>query len=209
MRFKKSIRLEQKDYVPTETEKDLIVLHHTVGGSVESTVDYWKSNPKRIATAYLVERNGDIFEVFDPRYWAFHLGLTGSGGAVDKRSIGIEIASEGPLIQWGGKLYCYGIVSPKTLFTQAYYDHKAPWREYRFFDAYSEEQIAAVIALVGDLCGRFGIPRQIPATHYDADAAYRDFKGVLGHHHLRPDKTDVHPGCPWARLAAECKLALV
>ena len=51
-------------------------------------------NPNRIATAYIVERDGTIFEVFDPRHWAFHLGLKGSQGQVDRRSIGIEIASE-------------------------------------------------------------------------------------------------------------------
>lgn len=88
-------RLDKKDYIPVETKKSLIVLHHTVGGSAKSTIDYWRSDPGRIATACVVERDGNIFEVFDPKFWAFHLGLKGTNGAVDKRSIGIEIASEG------------------------------------------------------------------------------------------------------------------
>lgn len=33
MRIKTDVRLEGKDYIQTETSKDLIVLHHTVGGS--------------------------------------------------------------------------------------------------------------------------------------------------------------------------------
>lgn len=201
--------LEDKDYIMTETQKDLIVIHHTVGGTALSTINYWKTDPNRIATAYVVERNGEVFEVFDPRYWAFHLGLKGTGGAVDKRSIGIEIASEGGLIQRDGKLYCFDRVSDRTLFTQEYYDHGTPWRGYRFFDAYSDAQISAIIGLINQLCGQFKIPRLTPANHFDADDAYREFAGILGHHHLRQDKSDVHPGFPWQKVIEECELELI
>ncbi len=209
MPINKTVRLEAKDYIPTETKKDLIVLHHTVGGTALSTINYWKTDPNRIATAYIVERDGVVYEVFDPKYWAFHLGLKGSGGAVDKRSIGIEIASEGGLTQRDGKLYCFGVVSERTLFKQEYYDNEMTWREYRFFDAYSAPQISAVSELIARLCEQFNIPRQTPANHFDADDSYRQFAGILGHHHLRPDKSDVHPGFRWQRVVDECKLAVV
>jgi N-acetyl-anhydromuramyl-L-alanine amidase AmpD len=211
LKIDRSLRLEAKDYIVSETRKNLIVLHHTVGGSVRSTVDYWRTEPeqKRVATAYLVERNGVVYEVFDPKHWAFHLGLKGAKGEVDRRSIGIEIASEGGLIQRDGKLYCFDKVSDRTLFTQDYYDHGMPWRGYRFYDAYSEAQISAVIALINFLCKQFEIPRKTPANHFDADDAYREYAGVLGHHHLRPDKSDVHPGFAWQRVVEGCKLELV
>lgn len=203
-----TIRLEKKDYIQTETPKDLIVLHHTVGGSAKSTIDYWKSDANRIATAYIIERNGEIFEVFDPKYWAFHLGLKNSGGAVDKRSIGIELASEGGLTQREGKLYCFDKVSPRTLFKDKYYDHGTLWRGYRFFDAYADAQISAVVTLTNYLCSRFEIPGQTPANHLEADDSYREFKGILGHQHLRLDKSDVHPGFDWQKLIDECGLTL-
>ncbi len=75
LNINRTIRLENKDYIASETQKDLIVLHHTVGGTAKSTIEYWKTDPNRIATAYVIERNGEVFEVFDPKYWAFHLGL--------------------------------------------------------------------------------------------------------------------------------------
>jgi N-acetyl-anhydromuramyl-L-alanine amidase AmpD len=209
LNINRTIRLENKDYIASETQKDLIVLHHTVGGTTISTINYWKTDPNRIATAYVIERNGDIYEVFDPKFWAFHLGLKGTGGAVDKRSIGIEIASEGGLIQRDGKLYCFDKVSDRTLFTQEYYDHGMPWRGYRFFDAYSDAQISAVIELINLLCEQFKIPRLTPANHFDADDTYRQFAGILGHHHLRSDKSDVHPGFLWQRVAEACGLELV
>lgn len=209
IRIDRTARLGEKDYIEAETKKDLIVLHHTVGGSAMSTINYWKSDPQRIGTAYIIERDGGAFEVFDPKYWAFHLGLKGTGGAVDKRSIGIEIASEGGLTQRDGKLYCFDRVSDRTLFTQDYYDHGMPWRGYRFFDAYSDAQILSVIELINLLCEKFNIPRQTPANHYDADDSCREFAGILCHHHLRPDKSDVHPGFPWQRVIDGCGLALI
>ena len=201
-------RLDQKDYIAAETKKSLIVLHHTVGGSAKSTIDYWRTDPGRIATAYVVERDGRICEVFDPKYWAFHLGLKGSGGAVDKRSIGIEIASEGGLTQRKGVLYCYDKVSERTRFTQDYYEHQEPWRGYHFFDAYADAQAAAVADLINLLCDKFKIPRKTPANHFDADDAYRSFEGIIGHHHVRPDKSDIHPGFQWQRTIDECRLEL-
>lgn len=208
-KINRTLRLKDKDYIASEIKKDLIVLHHTVGGSVTSTVNYWNSDVSRVGTAYLIERTGEIYEVFDPKYWAFHLGLKNSRGSVDKRSIGIEIASEGGLIQRNGKLYCYDKVSKRTLFTQEYYDHSVPWRGYRFFDAYSEKQISAVIALIDFLCEQFKIPRKTPANHFETDDSYREFTGILGHFHLRTDKSDVHPGFPWQKVIKECKLELV
>jgi hypothetical protein len=78
--------------------KTQIVLHHTVGGSAQSTFEYWQSNTDRIGVAYILDRDGTIYEVFDPHYWAWHLGLTSSNNRVaNQRSIGIEIASEGAL----------------------------------------------------------------------------------------------------------------
>ncbi len=57
------------------------MLHHTAGGSARSTFNYWNGNATRIATAYIVERDGTIFEVFDPR----HLNLDSAAHATMPR----------------------------------------------------------------------------------------------------------------------------
>ena len=89
--------LPTKEYVPAVIDKDLIVLHFTAGRSAKSAHQTWLSNPVRVATAYLVDSDGKTYEVFDPSHWAYHLGIKGSRGKHDKRSIGIEIANVGPL----------------------------------------------------------------------------------------------------------------
>lgn len=90
--------LTPDQYLHDVVTKTQIVLHHTVGGTAESTFNYWQDSPDRIGTAYLIDRDGTPYEVFDPHYWAFHLGLrTANNRVANQRSIGIEIASEGAL----------------------------------------------------------------------------------------------------------------
>jgi hypothetical protein len=53
-----------------------------------------------------------------------------------RRAIGIEIASEDWLEERDGELLAFG-----RPFGGAVYDHCAPWREQRFFAAYTPEQV--------------------------------------------------------------------
>lgn len=209
MNIDRSLRLPADEYKTDVERKNLIVLHHTVGGSAKSTFEWWLTDPKPIGTAYLIARDGTIHEVFHPECWAYHLGY---GSRVDeKRSIGIELASEGALLERGGKLYCYDRISMRTRFADKSFDLGRAWRGYRYFDAYAEAQIAATIELVGDLLHRFSIP---PAVFRDVltgtpskfDVNHRLWTGILGHAHLRDEKTDVHPGFDWNRLVSELKL---
>lgn len=210
MEINRTLRLSPEEYLQEALPKDLIVLHHTVGGTARSTFDFWQSqDERRVGTAYIVERDGTIFEVFDPKYWAFHLGVKGSGGAIDRRSIGIEIASEGGLTEAGGALYCFDKISPRTLFKGTPHDCGHPWRGYRFFDPYDAPQMDAVISLVDHLCTTFRIPRQTPKDSLGYAAGLLTFKGVIGHHHVRSDKSDVHPGFPWESLVSRCGLQRV
>jgi N-acetyl-anhydromuramyl-L-alanine amidase AmpD len=198
----RSLRLSDAQYLQEEHPKDLIVLHHTAGGSARSTFNWWQEgDPKRIGTAYIVERDGTIFEVFDPRFWAFHLGLRGTEGRVDRRSVGIELASEGWLEEGDGGLRAFG-----RPFEGEVYDHGSEWRGHRLFAAYTDDQVAAAIALVDHLCELFAVPRRTPADHGGFDRNLFDFQGIVGHHHVRADKTDLHPGFPWDRLVRECRL---
>lgn len=198
--FSKQYRLCPDQYFPIRQPKDLIVLHHTVGGSAKSSFEAWQNDPRRIGTAYIVERDGTIYETFPADCWAFHIGVKGSR-ALDKRSIGIEIASEGPLTEQNGSFFAFG-----KPFHRDVYDHVEQWRGYRYFAAYTPPAMQAVCELVEHLLSLYSIPRQTPADHASS-ADYRDYKGVLAHSQLRADKSDVHPGFAWAQLIEHCKLA--
>ncbi len=208
MKISTELRLDPGQYIPTREHKDLIVLHHTVGGTAQSTVDHWRSTPERIGTAYIVERDGTIFEVFPPECSAHHLGLKGTS-ALDRRSIGVEIASEGALLEERGRLYAFGRIAAANHYVGPVFDFGSSYRGYRYFAQYTPAALGAVSALVDRLLTIYSIPRQTPADHIRADlAAYADYCGVLAHCHVRPDKTDVHPGFGWNELATTCQLEM-
>lgn len=201
----RSLRLPSTQYFGEAQRKSLIVLHHTAGASALSTFRWLASRPAPVAVAYLVARDGTIFELFDPRLWAYHLGVPGSGGGLERRSIGIELANEGALSGFSDALFAFG--DPSERFTGAVFDAGRPWRGHRWFAAYSEAQTEATIALVDHLLATFDIARQTPADH---TGTLRDlvFEGVISHHHLRADKSDLHPGFPWGLLVERCALTL-
>jgi N-acetyl-anhydromuramyl-L-alanine amidase AmpD len=155
-----------------------------------------------------VDRDGNIFEIFPPECWAYHIGLKGRSD-IERRSIGIEIASEGALCSDdAGRLYCFDRVSYATRYTGPVFDFGAGYRGYRYFAQYTPAALASVSALVDRLLTVYSIPRQTPADHTRGAVAYADYRGVLAHCHLREDKTDVHPGFAWDELVANCQLEL-
>ncbi len=204
-----TLRLPPREYKPERQKKNLIVLHHTTGGSARSTFDWWLTDPKPIGTSFLISRSGTIHQIFPPQSWAYHLGY--SVRADEKRSIGIELACEGALTHRGGYLYCYDRVSDRTRYRGKVFDLGRFWRGYRYFATYSPAQIAATVRLIKLLLALFPIPPVIPRAVRTGKPAHFSLKnrwrlGILAHAHLRQDKTDVGPGFPWDFLAKELKL---
>ena len=205
----RSLRLPHGQYYSRAQPKRAVVLHHTVGGSAKSSFAWWLQDPRVVGTAYLIERDGTIYEVFPPECWAGHLGI--KDVEAEKETIGIELASEGALIEKGGDVWAFGAGTGKLL-GRADELLKAgrvvrldiPWRGYQWFDAYDPPQVAAAIALVLELCDRFGIPRRLPLEAANGKADVRrwiGYRGVLHHAMVRKDKSDLHPRFPWRELA--------
>ncbi len=214
----RSLQLPETEYFPGVQEKSGIAIHHTVGGSARTTVRWWGEDKtdggrKRIVgCAYIIDHDGTVFELFDPSAWAYQFGLRWTAGTrfrFERRFIGIELASQGGLIEENGELYCFDLVSPRTWkpYSEAF-DFGQPYRGYQWFDRYSTAQLEALGRLVDELCTRFAIPRRYPDPPFDyyGDALAR-FKGVIGHAMVRSDKSD--PAPDWRLWEALENLAAV
>lgn len=200
------LALPPDQYHAEAQSKSLVVLHHTVGGSAKSSRDWWASDPRRIGTAYLVERDGTVYEVFPPEAWAFHLGCSDVG--LERRSIGIELCSEGGLEVRAGHAWALDgkrDLGPVVKLIKEMRIDYHEWRGFKAFDAYDADQVAATFLLVDSLLKRFGIPRSMPTPDECRGPAdfrrWHSHEGVLHHAMLRKDKSDLHPGFPFEALA--------
>lgn len=196
----RSLRLPDGDYFHPDSPslKTGIALHHTVGYSVHSTVSWWRKNGQNVGTAYLIARDGTIYEVFDPKAWAWQFGLKWPKEQklqFEKRFIGIEIASEGGLTKSNGNLYCFSKFSDRTRkdWSEAF-DYGEVYREYQYFDKYENAQVDSVISLINYLCQEFNIKRQLPSDYLGFHGKkLTEFEGIIGHSNVRMDKSDPVP----------------
>src|SRR3972149_4662478 len=97
MEINKTKRLNNLQYYPKANQKTMIFWHHTAGTTAQGAIDWWNQTPVAVGTAYLIDRDGTIFEVFDPKLWAYHLGVKNDDDYIEKNSIGIEIVAAGQL----------------------------------------------------------------------------------------------------------------
>ena len=158
LKISHSLQLPEREFFPATRKKSGIAIHHTVGGSAFSTLDHWlkertKAGKRRVVgTAYIIDRDGTVYQVFEPAAWAFQFGLEWSPARqlqFEQRFIGIELVSEGGLIEYVGRLYCFDRISPKTVKPRdEAFDHGEPYRGYRFFDKYEPAQIDQLVLLI-------------------------------------------------------------
>lgn len=203
-----TFKLGAGEYMRQVTAKRQIVLHFTAGGTAAGAVGSWKGDGRTVATAYVVDQFGTIFECFDPSYWAFALGVRHAlSRQAEQGAIQIEIVGWGPLRlrtetsslcswprNWTNR-YC-GIEE-----TARYV--KADYRGEHYFSAFPEVQLEAVAALCRYLCRRFEILPDIPPADFRGVANVpraAGFRGIVAHENYRKDKWDVGPAWNWDKF---------
>lgn len=209
---KSTLRLPSLCYFAERHPKDLIVLHFTAGPSARSAFNTWAGSSSRIATAYIVDVDGTVYETFDPSYWAYHLGIKGAASLShhhDKRSIGIEIANVGPLKPNAAGDLCWW--PPQNRFERKWCSPsesdlyvKRAYRGFSHYASFPEAQVRSLSPLIQTLCRRFSIPARLPEPAQLSIASpsgyFRDFTGIASHQNFRADKLDVGPAFPWESL---------
>lgn len=168
-------------------KKKFIFLHHTAGSSAASAVAHWNSKPDRIATPYIIERDGTIYETFDPKYWAYALGVKGAT-SMEKASIHIELVSWGGLTVKNGKFYSY---TGKEIRLEE--QVSLNWRGSKVYHEYTEAQVNALKELLSKLCMDFGIPRSTVPKFWEYQNPFKLEPGIWSHTTVRKDKQDIQP----------------
>jgi len=180
-----------------------IVLHHTAGGSAQSTYNWWNSNTERVATHFLIDRDGKVFQCIPLNRWAYHIYIGSKGNKIpdkykrdssiyDRLGIGIEVCSWGQLTLKDGKFFNYmnREVSASNVCTL-----ETPYRGFKYYEKYTDAQIKSLQNVITQLVKIFNIPlltdyNAIFSTHIDA---LERKPGIFSHTSYRTDKNDMYP----------------
>lgn len=199
----KKEHLPDKEYYKEEFEKRIIVLHHTAGRSAQSSIDWWKKDPKRIATSFVIDRDGTILEAFPMKYWASALGISTAhfdkfglkniNKRLDQISVQIELASWGRIKEEKGKYLTYTGKELKPCDVQSY--SPDGYRNSIYFERYTKEQIESLRKLI------LHINKEYPSIKLDYNEKMWDVSrealvgtwGIWTHTSYRSDKDDCHP----------------
>lgn len=199
--------LPESQYCREVTDKDMIVLHHTVGGDSSSSYAYWLGNKEKVATHFLVDRNGTVTKCFDEKYWAYHLYVASPGNRItkshkrlgseyDRRSIGIELCNLGQVTLRDGVFY--------DLYKRAVHPDKVikikSYKGYEYWEKYTDAQLKAIEYLILTLCDKYPKIKEKAKLQTDysgiseiSQDALEFRKGIVGHANLRTDKYDTAP----------------
>jgi N-acetyl-anhydromuramyl-L-alanine amidase AmpD len=195
-------------YFRKEYEKKHIVVHYTVGSSARSALNWWHSTKNREGVAYVVDRDGQIYQYFDPHYWAYHIFRHKRGERPIKRtlehsSVGIELVSMGVLKRDGEYLidpyeqqYCH--IEDEDKYVRDF------WRGTTYWASYTDEQYESCRDLITMLGREFAIdPKRPPLDDRNEVWTLKHllgWEGVLGHQNYRKDKRDPGRALAWERL---------
>lgn len=192
-------QLELTQYLKQNSPKDKLFIHFTAGDkNAGNTIKYWDNDEPKIATAFVIDgETGQIFECFSPNFWSFHLGIKGTNGALDKTSIGIEICAYGPLKKIEDKYFAW----PKNWTTEIpaneVYELDTEYRGFKYFHAYSEDQLVSLEKLLEFLIEEYKIKIQGIFDEnwfdYKPELIIDKTPGVWTHVNVRKDKTDSYP----------------
>lgn len=181
-------------YYQTKTEKKAICLHFTVG-NIKGDIGSLTKADNHVSVNYVVDRLGNIYNLFDDDYWSYHLGSNaiGTNTSMSKQTIGIEISNYGPLkLSTEGKLIdAYG--NEYCDIKDEQYYKEVSYRGYDFYATMTEKQEDAIAHLLKYLSKERNIPlvfKENPDQVFKSATEAKEFSGVYYHTSVRKDKFD-------------------
>jgi N-acetyl-anhydromuramyl-L-alanine amidase AmpD len=183
------------------------VIHHTAGGSAESTYNYWNSSKDRVATHFIIDRDGTIYQCMPmEKSWGYHLYIASPGNKIDRaykklsskydaQSVGVELANYGYVNFVNGKFVNY---VGKLIHHDRVTKLDTPYKGYSYWEDYTKEQVDSLKLLLLHLIEEYPILSQGLIDDYsnigEISKDALDMKpGIYGHAQYRTDKYDIFP----------------
>lgn len=199
--FHNVIRLKTNDssnFFYGENVKKTKIFQHLTHGVLPGDIGTLSQPGVHVSTAFVVARDGTIYQLFPSSCWSYHLGSNTSApnSIWSPRSIAIEASCIGPLsessadpdvlIDSYGKPYCSK--SDTEFYKQLSY------RGYSYYATLTDAQYESINYLTKELCNKHGIP----LSKINEEKAFDYFQKIpsatyLFHSNVRKDKVDCSP----------------
>jgi hypothetical protein len=184
----KTYLLPEKNYIQIETKKTQIVIGHTFNSNMRHVIGWKKRyNGKFNRTAaFTIDAAGFIYKHFDPKFKSNFFKSNG----LDDKTIVILLENNGWLVKdveknryinWFGDIYNKLINLPEIR-----------WRDFKYWDPYTNEQFNSTLELVSKLCEMFDIPKKVISHNTKIDDFF-DYKGILYRSNLEKHYMDLNP----------------
>jgi len=183
-------------YYPSPTKKKSICLHLTIG-YINSDLATLTTPDSHVSVQYVIDSQGNIYNLFPDEYWSYHLGKNciGSNAVMSRQCIGIELSNYGPLRQvMSSDGVKFEDIYQKTFTTNPGDVVAADFRGYKYYAKIPAAQAKALRTLLYFL----GVRHNIDVTNVKTDLFKSDeeavnFSGVFSHACVRKDKSDIPP----------------
>ncbi|MGB0524439.1 MAG: N-acetylmuramoyl-L-alanine amidase [Flammeovirgaceae bacterium] len=197
-------------YYDQTMPKKKVVVHFTAG-YLKSDIFYLTKKNNKVSVAFVIGRDGIIYNLFHSGKWSYHLGRgsVGGNGTNSKASIGIELSNIGPLKRIGDNLVTvysdsdvYCTIEDKDQYVEIEND----FRGYTYFAAHTDAQYKSLAILLRYLTAKYDIPRAFldEPLRYETNEQAAGFEGIVTHINFRKSgKWDLGPGFDWKRLIAD------
>jgi len=207
----------ENQYYREETTKTQVILHHTVSsGSADGVISWWNQDPQHIATHFIIDGSGKIFQLYSSKYWAHHLGIKSDflkkmgfkdylarNQILNENSVAMEICNWGGLVKdgngfhpakWDTTLKKYVPYTKITIPDDKVQIYDKPFRDFKYFEKYAPKQIESIAKITIYLCDKFGIDKSYQPDMWDVSKnALNGKSGIYSHVSFRQDKSDLHP----------------
>ncbi len=193
-------KIDAKNYNHTKSKKYQIIL----AGSLRSGSNHILRLKKKdfgLTKAwpmFTIRRDGKIFQHFDPAY----SGEFMNNKEIDKKSISIVLENMGSLsYDYEKKKYVNWIneeCSEKKVYDKL-------WKGNRYWESYTDSQVAACIKLCVHLCRTYGVRQDSVGNHviYEAASIYN---GILTRGNYFSEYTDLSPSFDFKRFLKELSI---
>lgn len=180
--------LTEKNYYKEIYGKTQIIIGHTYRNNMLHYAEWvYRLNGKNKKTAtFTITKEGTTHQHYDPKYYSTFINKE-----QDKASISIILENVGWLkkdgitnkyVDWLGNEY---IKQNEEVLNKR-------WRNYSYWDKYSQEQLKSLRKLVVELCDDYNIPKNfIGHNVYDENVDL--YKGIVFRSNYYQETTDVSP----------------